>query len=809
MSIMEEKVSVLAGSQRRRPSAVVVPRKAWLAVRIVAVVASVLLLLLTIALIVIAAIKTAPPYCSQGLGNSGRDMENPGLFNDLTPSEMLKVRDYLLSQPRLGLTPYGLATVNSSYIYMMTLMVPLKTSVLEYQVGKDRKPQRAAKVVIYRGNSIPPKVEELIVGPLPKIKYHRMVTSPVYRRVPIPFSSRPVDAIERSELKAYLLFVTEPLHTLFKESYGLTYNNCTPTVDCLIFEDFAPRGTESGERLSWFWAYRDTEGYYLHPLGFAIQIDHLSVDPVEWVVTRVLYNGQLFYEVDDLVERYNEATIRKLKPVMDEVDAEFSSFKRRGHHTFDTPLRGPRLIEPDGHRYSVNDQFLTYFGWSFNFHMRTDMGLQIVDVYFQSEKIAYEISLQDITAFYSGYSPETSWLGLYGVSWLLGASSYELVPGVDCSATASFFDTYHFVNTDTPLLYRNSICIFEQTSGMPLRRHHSNKRERKFDSYGGLVSTSLVVRTAISLWSCDYIVDYIFHLDGTIELKISLTGYVQASYDLAGNRPYGNRLHEAAGGNLHQHLFHWKIDLDIESTKNRYQTLDFKTETKSSFWYEGAVNKTQLKFDHSIKPDERSAKVPFNFDRPQHHIVYNNRAFNRFGAHRAYRIINEAKSKFLLENATVTKAASWARYQMAVTKYKDTEDCSSSIYAQGDPYDPVVDFSRFMEDNDTIVDTDLIVWVTSGVYHIPHAEDVPSTTTATNQCRIFLTPYNFLNHCPSMAVSDALLVKRESNIDMVNKKDGKSSLIFETFGTESGEPKCYQKETSIKSFKGDIEKVDL
>ena len=144
---------------------------------------------------------------------------------------------------------------------------------------------------------------------------------------------------------------------------------------------------------------------------------------------------------------------------------------------------------------------------------------------------------------------------------------------------------------------------------------------------------------------------------------------------------------------------------------------------------------------------------------------------------------------------------------MAVTKYKDTEDSSSSIYAQGDPYDPVVDFSRFVEDNDTIVDTDLIVWLTSGVYHIPHAEDVPSTSTTTNQCRIFLTPYNFLNQCPSMAVSDALIVKRQEDGEDVSAKDQNSKLTFETFGTESGEPKCYQKETSMKSFTGNLEKV--
>lgn len=662
---MEEKISVMPKLQVRRVSTVVISRKKWLVVRILACVTCVLVVLLSIALAIVAVIKTTPPYCSSGLASSKRNLNSPGLFNDLTPNEMVAARDYLLSLKRLGLVPYAEATVNSSYIFMITLQVPLKSAVLRFQEGVDRKPQRAAKVTVYRGNTEPPRVEEYVVGPLPAPKFYRVVTSPAYRRSPIPFSSRPVDAVERIQLKIFLSRVTENLNPLFTDSYGLVYHNCTPTKNCLMFQDFAPRGTESGERKTWFWAYRETEGFYLHPLGFAIQIDHLSPHTSDWTVTRVIYNGQLFYEIDDLVERYAEGSLRKIQPIMDSVDAQFSTFTRRGHHSFDTPLRGPRLLEPDGHRYSIDDQFVQYFGWSFNYHMHTCTGLQILDVHFQGDKIAYEVSLQDITAFYTGYSPETSWLGLYGMSWLLGASSYELVPGIDCPATASFRDSYHFANSGKPQLYRNSICIFEHTTSMPLRRHYSHGREGEFHSYGGLVSSYLVVRTIISLWSCDYIVDYIFHLDGTIELKIALTGYIQASFDLAGQRPYGNRVHDNARGNLHQHLFHWKIDLDIEKTTNRYQTLDITTESESSFWYEGTINKTQLKFDQVLKEDENDASVPYDFDRPRHDIIFNMKAGNKYNVHRGYRIINEAKSKFLLQHSSVTNAAGWAKYQVS------------------------------------------------------------------------------------------------------------------------------------------------
>ena len=49
-------------------------------------------------------------------------------------------------------------------------------------------------------------------------------------------------------------------------------------------------------------------------------------------------------------------------------------------------------------------------------------------------------------------------------------------------------------------------------------------------------------------------------------------------------------------------------------------------------------------------------------------------------------------------------AISWARYQMAVTKYKEEEPRSSSMYTIWDGAEPVVNFQSFIDDNENIVD---------------------------------------------------------------------------------------------------------
>ena len=49
-------------------------------------------------------------------------------------------------------------------------------------------------------------------------------------------------------------------------------------------------------------------------------------------------------------------------------------------------------------------------------------------------------------------------------------------------------------------------------------------------------------------------------------------------------------------------------------------------------------------------------------------------------------------------------SVSWARYQMAVTKYKEDEKRSSSMYAIWDGAEPVVNFQNFINDNEAIDD---------------------------------------------------------------------------------------------------------
>lgn len=43
-----------------------------------------------------------------------------------------------------------------------------------------------------------------------------------------------------------------------------------------------------------------------------------------------------------------------------------------------------------------------------------------------------------------------------------------------------------------------------------------------------------------------------------------------------------------------------------------------------------------------------------------------------------------------------------SRYKVAITKHKDLEQTSSSLYSQNNIWTPAVDFSKYIEDNESI-----------------------------------------------------------------------------------------------------------
>ncbi|XP_074123605.1 diamine oxidase [copper-containing] [Sminthopsis crassicaudata] len=685
------------------------------------------------------------------------------VFADLSADELRTVQSFLRAKKELKLSSSKGSTLAKNYIFLIEMLLPKKYQVLKFLDENGSRPVREARAVIFFGAQEHPNITEFAVGPLPWPTYMR-VLPPRLGHNP-SWGSRPISSIEYDFLYHTLIEAIAPLHRFFQDTKSFWLPNCT--YHCLTFTDVSPRGLASGQRRSWFIMQRFVEGYFLHPTGLELLVDHESSDPQEWQVERVWYNGKFYDSIKDLAKKYEEGKVDVV--ILEDLPAKekmrgdseeqplFSSYQPRGDFRTSTAVPGPQLVEPQGPRYRLEGNVVLYGGWSFAFRMRTSTGLQILNLRFGGEHIAYEVSVQEAVALYGGHTPAGMQTKYIDVGWGLGSVSHELAPGIDCPTTATFLDTHHFYDSDAPTHYPNALCIFEMPTGVPLRRHFDSNFRGGFNFYAGLEGQVLVLRTTSTVYNYDYLWDFIFHHNGVMEAKMHATGYVHATFFTPEGLRHGTRLHTNLLGNIHTHLVHYRVDLDVAGTKNAFETMGTKLENITNPWSPGH-HVVQPVLERTSRHRERQAAFRFSRKLPKY-LLFTSPKKNPWGHSRSYRIqLNSMADQVLPPDWQEERAVTWARYPLAVTKYRESELVSSSIYNQNDPWDPPVVFEEFLRNNENIENEDLVAWVTVGFLHIPHSEDIPNTATPGNSVGFLLRPFNFFTEDPSLASRGTVIV---------------------------------------------------
>ncbi|OWF45963.1 amine oxidase [copper-containing] [Mizuhopecten yessoensis] len=261
-----------------------------------------------------------------------------------------------------------------------------------------------------------------------------------------------------------------------------------------------------------------------------------------------------------------------------------------------------------------------------------------------------------------------------------------------------------------------------------------------------------------------------FTVNGVVQVRAMSTGYILATFHTDQEAPYGAQVHDYISGNMHIHLFNFKVDIDIKGKTNRFATWDIAPTSRPNDYSATPNAKYHMtNYSRNVKATELVGAYKFNFDAPKYPLFYNEQEKNAYGNPKAYRIVNRGMVKQLFtEGEGNEPAASWARYQVAVTKYKESERRSSSAYAYMDSSDPVVRFQNFIDDDESIVDEDLVAWVTMGLHHIPHTEDLPVTPSPGMDLSFYLLPYNYFTEDPAMASKSSVRVELNNGVKVTH-----------------------------------------
>nr|KAG5708577.1 hypothetical protein BaRGS_032998 [Batillaria attramentaria] len=656
-----------------------------------------------------AVAHTEHDTCDAGEKTSRSEYLNAPLtpFSELTEAEVVSVHNYLLQHPSLGLIDVRKVSIRDNFVHVMEARVPKKAEVLDWLERGGPMPERVARAYIFRGNATPPVVEEYEVGPLPNPSYARLVRTP-QRKTSIPYSVRPFSRAEFADVFRRLLpMLMRQVGQLLEESYGAKLGKgCRPRCLRLSMTPISSAFLPPDTRSAWFWLAYDLEFYTLHPLDLQFLVDTSHTDSSRWSIRRVYYAGQYFSGLGELAEKYARGIInvtRTAFPSAPESEV-YSSLYMRGDTFPEEGKPPPVQVLPRGNRFKVRGSRVEYMLWSFTLRISPTVGIQLFDINFNKERIAYELSLQEIAVLYAGHTPAASMLYFADSAGLFGTRMRGLLEGVDCPSHAVYLDTKMFASNDGGLArFARAVCLFEHNTEVPLRRHRAYSMSGAF--YGGLSDTVLILRAFMSLINYDYVVDYIFHVNGVVELKISSTGYLATSFYLPEEERFGTRVNQHVTAGLHQHLFHVKADLDIAGTSNTFGSWNVGVEKKKDDWgHDPSASHVQTVISKHVRRSESEACYNYDFNSPKYLLISGGNVSD-LGHRRAYRIIPRGMTPALLpEGDGFEPSVSWSRCQVAVTRHHDDEPTSSSIFAMWDAKDPVVNFAKFMADDENIED---------------------------------------------------------------------------------------------------------
>ncbi|XP_065765984.1 amine oxidase [copper-containing] 3 isoform X2 [Muntiacus reevesi] len=249
-----------------------------------------------------------PHYCPSGTP-SVQPWTHPGqnqLFADLSREELTAVMSLLTQKLGPDLVDAAQARPSDNCVFSVELQLPPKAAALAHLDRGSPPPPREALAIIFFGGQPQPNVTELVVGPLPQPSYMRDVTVERHGG-PLPYYRRPVLLREYLDIDQ-MIFDRE-----LPQAAGVLHHCCSYKQGGrnLVTMTTAPRGLQSGDRATWFGLYYNISGagYYPHPVGLELLVDHKALDPAQWTIQKVFFQGRYYESLAQLEEQFEAGQV--------------------------------------------------------------------------------------------------------------------------------------------------------------------------------------------------------------------------------------------------------------------------------------------------------------------------------------------------------------------------------------------------------------------------------------------------------------------------------------------------------------------
>ena len=416
------------------------------------------------------------------------------------------------------------------------------------------------------------------------------------------------------------------------------------------------------------------------------------------------------------------------------------------------PLKPIRITQPEGTNFTMTGNFIDWQKWRFHLRFERRSGLVLSLVTYAGRSVLYQGSLAELFVPYQ--DPDANWFyrtymdaGEFG----LGALASPLKLGLDVPENAALLDAVisaAIPDPDLPVIplpLDSVVGVFERLTGNPSWRHYELFSPGG-PQYEGRASVELVVRMMAQVGSYDYVIDWIFTQNGAIRTEVFLTGIDAPKGVLSTSVSDPTAPADTAHGALvapnlvttyHSHFFNFRLDLDVDGVNNSFVLGTLKVQETPGSPRKGVWSVEEKLLNREKKGTLNEEETIWRVTNPS--------KINAQGYNVSYILESDGNSVPLMKKADYRRAR-FIENNLWVTAFNADEHYASGDTPNQNPGVPGL--PRYIENNQSIENTDIVLWHTVSFHHLTAAEDFP--VLPVEHTSFELIPANFFDRNPAL-----------------------------------------------------------
>ena len=459
--------------------------------------------------------------------------------------------------------------------------------------------------------------------------------------------------------------------------------------------------------------------------------------PIEGVVALVNMNTGQVVEVVD-------SGVVPVPPPSQELDEQSTGVR--------TAPKRLAISQPGGPSFTINGQEIRWQKWRFRYTLHPREGLVLHTVGYEDgnrvRPILYRASLSEMVVPYGDADRNWRWRAAFDVGeYNVGRQTSSIEANTDAPEHATLVDATFADDEGKPQTLPRAVGIYERDGGMLWK--HYDMYSRRNESRR---ARQLVIFFITTIGNYDYAINWIFNQDGTLEADAALTGIMLPKGVTDTTAP----AHEQAfpSGHLvaanvvaphHQHFFNFRLDLDVDGPVNSVHEMN----TKAGAGGPGNPSLNAMVMEESALASEKHAPRRMDQQTARHWLVVNTGERNTLGHHPSYILVPGANAlPYVAPNSPVRKRAGFINNHFWATRYRPGEWHAAGPYPNQSTAD--AGLPRWIADDESLVNQDVVVWYTLGITHIPRPEEWPIMSAAHVGFR--LIPGGFFARNPALDV---------------------------------------------------------